>query len=360
MNDVIIIATGDELVEGFVQETNSTYYSQKLVSQGICVKKIIITRDTIEEIESALYFAAQSKPAAIIISGGLGPTSDDLTRFALANHLKRELVTDQNSLEHIKSRLQRFALVYTPNNEQQALFPKDSIILRNDYGTANGCHTPASGIDYFMLPGPPNEARPMFDSFVIPKIKHFGKTIYRKCFTTIGHAEAFLARKFEPIAKSKNLKIGYCYHYPYVDCKVESLEPIEFNDLELRDLFSNRLVSDNGSSAVTKLTALIADLKAPLSSTKTNFLWSFNSALINQETIGYLNNSRFLVDISGLDEFWMKRPFEGRTSLTVKVSDGDQLIHSDHIDFPYRGPEALDFAIHFAAFVAYTGIRNYI
>jgi len=162
-----ILAVGTELLMGQIANTNAQYISSRLPDVGIGVYYHDVVGDNPERLKQCLKLAL-SRSDVVILTGGLGPTQDDLTKETVAAVLNRKLVVDQQSLEKIKEFFSKRNRKMTDNNIKQAYLPENSIIIRNENGTAPGCIIEEGDKVVIMLPGPPSEMKPMFENSVIP------------------------------------------------------------------------------------------------------------------------------------------------------------------------------------------------
>ena len=135
---IALLATGNEIVEGDILNTNCQELAHSLHSEGLAPSMHMACSDSEEDILDCLQFLA-ARPDVMIITGGLGPTSDDRTRFALSRFLGLPLLVFSSALEHLQKILRHSALAMTSSNKQQALFPKSAILLPNPF--AIPCHT---------------------------------------------------------------------------------------------------------------------------------------------------------------------------------------------------------------------------
>ncbi|MGX7419671.1 competence/damage-inducible protein A [Carnobacterium gallinarum] len=156
-----IIAVGTELLLGQIVNTNAAFLSQELAGLGINVYHHVVVGDNPERLERVLQ-EAESRSELIILSGGLGPTKDDLTKQTVANHLKRQLVTDTTTLEKVIAFHEHSNRPMAENNKLQAVVLEGSIVLKNSTGLAAGMFLQNEKTIYVLLPGPPNELKPMF------------------------------------------------------------------------------------------------------------------------------------------------------------------------------------------------------
>ena len=157
---VEIIAVGSELLSQARLETNSVFITQKLKESGLKVMRKFVVEDREEEIREALESAMRGSEV-VILTGGLGPTHDDITREVVAKALGRELELDTQILEGLKSRYQRVGLKMTDNNLRQAMVPEGAEWMENPNGTAPGLFLREGKTLLFLLPGPPREMKPM-------------------------------------------------------------------------------------------------------------------------------------------------------------------------------------------------------
>ena len=167
-----IIAVGTELLLGQIANTNGQYLSQKLAEYGIDVYNHICVGDNLARIKEALKIASD-RSELILITGGLGPTDDDLTKEAVADFLGIPLVLDQKSVDEIKDFFDRIGRPMADRNVRQAYIFENSIALENDFGTAPGVYLNTGKTIYVLLPGPPKEMRPMFDNKALPLLKKY-------------------------------------------------------------------------------------------------------------------------------------------------------------------------------------------
>jgi len=162
-----ILAVGTELLMGQIANTNAQYISARLPDVGIGVYYHSVVGDNPERLKNALVLAL-SRSDLVIMTGGLGPTKDDLTKETVAGAMNRRLMPDQESLDKLKSFFEKLKRPMTENNIKQAYMPEGSIIIRNNNGTAPGCIIEEQNRIVIMLPGPPSEMKQMFEETVIP------------------------------------------------------------------------------------------------------------------------------------------------------------------------------------------------
>lgn len=166
-----VISVGTEILLGQITDTNSTFISQRLAELGIDVYFKTVVGDNEKRLLQALEIAS-GRSDMVILSGGLGPTKDDLTKQTVAKFLNCGLLTDKNALEYIEEYYRQNNRKMTDNNLLQAKYLEGSVSLSNESGMAVGSYYQnQNGPDFILLPGPPSEMRPMFDKEAMPRLK---------------------------------------------------------------------------------------------------------------------------------------------------------------------------------------------
>ena len=171
----IIIAIGTEVVSGDIVNTDASYIANYIKKFGIETIRHVAVLDSKKAIIKVVKQSLE-KAELVITTGGLGPTYDDITKIAIAKAVKLPLEKDEDSLDAIKAFFQKLGRDMTPNNERQSYFPKNSIIVPNDNGTAPACITNCSKGTVIMLPGPPNEMIPLIQSKLVTEYFNSVKT----------------------------------------------------------------------------------------------------------------------------------------------------------------------------------------
>lgn len=165
-----IISVGTELLLGEIANTNAQYLGERLAELGIDLHRVTTVGDNAKRLRSALE-AAWQRADLIILTGGLGPTQDDLTKETVADFLGLELILDEAALEHIRCFFARTGRTMPPGNVKQAFIPAGGEALPNEYGTAPGVWVEKDGRIVVILPGPPFEMKPMFEKSVAEKLR---------------------------------------------------------------------------------------------------------------------------------------------------------------------------------------------
>ena len=166
-----ILSVGTELLLGDIINTNAAYIAKELATMGIDLYHQTVVGDNEERLSETLQ-TALGRADVVILSGGLGPTQDDLTKETAASVLEMPLVEDAHSRERIEEYFKNSQFkIITDNNWKQAMVPKGAIVVDNDNGTAPGLIMEKKGKSVILLPGPPNELVPMFEKSIMPYLR---------------------------------------------------------------------------------------------------------------------------------------------------------------------------------------------
>lgn len=166
-----IVSTGTEILQGLYPDTNAQWLSGKLLAIGLLVSSHSVVGDSVEDLESHLRTVSR-RCELLLVSGGLGPTEDDINRFAIARVYGVELVEDEAAVEQMRERFAQRGRPFTDANRVQARIPCGARVFYNEWGTAPGflIEGGEGRATLVALPGPPRELRPMFDRWVQPDI----------------------------------------------------------------------------------------------------------------------------------------------------------------------------------------------
>lgn len=227
---VELINTGSELLLGQVLNTHQQWLGRRLADLGYIISHQVAVPDTAAEIELAVK-AALTRADLIITTGGLGPTSDDLTRELIARLLGRKLYEDVAILQHLQSFFAQRQRPLPASTRVQALVPEGATVLPNPHGTAPGLALKLAPLPQhparwlIMLPGPPRELHPMFDLSVVPLLqRELPSAAGFICHTlrTVGLGESQVAERIDArlqTAIAQGLELGYCAHIGAVDVR---------------------------------------------------------------------------------------------------------------------------------------------
>jgi nicotinamide-nucleotide amidase len=207
-----LLTIGDEILYGQIVDTNSQWMSVELDKVGIKVIRKTTVGDQEDEIVNA-FAEAEKRADIILITGGLGPTSDDLTKPCLAKYFNCELAIHEEALTEVTEFFKSRGRELTEINRQQAALPVCCTKITNAMGTAPGMWFERNGKVFVSMPGVPHEMKRMMTEIIIPKLKQQFKTpiIHHKIIRTVGIGESILAEKIAPWEKALPKHFGLAY-----------------------------------------------------------------------------------------------------------------------------------------------------
>ncbi len=199
----VIIAVGTELLTPHKVDTNSLFLTEQLNAAGITVRQKLVVGDDPDDLVEALRHGMRSGDL-VVVTGGLGPTEDDLTRETVAQLLGLPLAEDKTVLESMRARFAARRLEMPAINRCQAQVPTGAIVLANPHGTAPGLWIEQGGTVVVLLPGPPRELRPMFRQLVVESLadRTDGHRIHRRVMRITGRTESHVETMTYPIYSS--------------------------------------------------------------------------------------------------------------------------------------------------------------
>ena len=257
-----IITIGTELLHGLVRNTNGDRIVELLAEVGVEVIYQTTVGDDTGRLSEA-FRAAAHRARFVILTGGLGPTPDDMTRKAIATVFRRRLVLDESVLAAIRARFKARGIDMPAMNEAQALVPRGARVIENTRGTAPGLHFEHQGVDFFAVPGVPAEAEAMLVQYVVPFIRsaHLGPAIARRVVRTIGVSESRMAEWFAPIeASEQDVRIGYLPHTYGLDITITGLSPDPVWIGQVLDRCERRILEAAGDSVYARGRATMSEV----------------------------------------------------------------------------------------------------
>jgi nicotinamide-nucleotide amidase len=195
-----IVAVGSEMLTPFRVDTNSLYITERLNTLGYDVRLKAVVADDIDEL-ARVVDAALSWADLIVLTGGLGPTEDDITREAIARVLHVELDIDETIIERIRQRFARRNMAMPANNRRQAMVPRGATLLENPNGTAPGLWIERGRASIVLLPGPPREMKPMLEAVIRDRLMtNAGSAgLFRRTLKITGRAESDVDDVAQPV-----------------------------------------------------------------------------------------------------------------------------------------------------------------
>src|SRR5271155_3597006 len=216
-----VLSIGTELTRGELVNSNAAWLASELTSVGFEVVEHAVVDDHVEHILEALN-RLSARVRVVVSTGGLGPTSDDVTARAVAATLGVGLMRDEASLEAIRRRFEKAGRTMSPSNEKQADFPEGADVLPNPVGTAPGFGVRLGGANAFFLPGVPHEMKKMFEEQVVPRIRTLAsRDSHQVRLRTFGLPESLVGERLAGVEEAfPGVIIGYRAHFPEIEVKV--------------------------------------------------------------------------------------------------------------------------------------------
>lgn len=216
-----IVTTGTEILLGDIVDTNAAWIAQQLRDIGVNLYYKSTVGDNEPRLRGVLELAL-SRSNIIIVTGGLGPTVDDITRQAIANATGRKLVLHAPTLEALEKRFSRWGSRMTENNRQQAYLPEGAILIPNPVGTAPGFIVEGESGTVIALPGVPREMKHMMKETVLPYLQRLGGggVIRRRILRTVGIGESTIDARINDLMHNANPTVGLAAHLGQADIRI--------------------------------------------------------------------------------------------------------------------------------------------
>ncbi|PLX78405.1 MAG: damage-inducible protein CinA [Desulfuromonas sp.] len=252
---IAILATGTELLSGEINDTNTRQVAELLAGHGLVVRESVCVADREDDITRTLdRLAAENR--IVIITGGLGPTEDDLTARAAAKACGRPLILNDEALEQIRARFRQIGRTMHPGNEKQALLPHKVKVLANQNGTAPGFRLRLHEADLYFLPGVPSEMKAMVASAVIPEvIQQFPdlQPSQERRLQVFALSEPRVAELLSKADLPQKVETGFGVTFPFVIIKLratgeEADEQLDLAELRVRQSLGDFIVANHNET----------------------------------------------------------------------------------------------------------------
>jgi len=270
--NVEIITIGDELLIGQVVDTNSAFIALELNRIGISVFQITSISDTRPHILSALEEASRRVPL-VLITGGLGPTKDDITKAVFAEYTGDRLVVHDETLRHIETMMTARGISMNPLNEKQAEVPSRCTVLHNSCGTAPGMWFEKDGIEYISMPGVPFEMKSMMHDEVLPRLiqRSNPDNILHRTLLVTGFPESALAIRIEDWENQLPQRIKLAYlpgggmirlRLSVSGASMQEMEALTGKEIEkLRLILGSHIISENNEQIEEIVARMLTERK---------------------------------------------------------------------------------------------------
>ncbi|WP_273782719.1 isocitrate/isopropylmalate family dehydrogenase [Bartonella sp. ML69XJBT] len=327
-----VITVGDELLSGQYLNTNLQDLSQSLEKRNIQVTRHFVCADQLQQICETVV-ACLGQEDLIIISGGLGPTSDDKTRDAVAKAVRQPLIHHEDVWQTIKAQLERLGIIPDSHNARQALFPQTAKVLDNPTGTAPGFYLSCDGSCLVVLPGPPTQALALLEDYLQhDETKYSPVSRAQYAWTLIGIDESTLAHWVDDHFENEPFERHFLWKSPYVLVQLvgQSSTPLAEHLIEeFENHFRPYLV---GAEITTAYKQLAMHAEVRWLANDLHLLKYFQPIEKSAKNVPQLE-----VEVSlspPLEILENQKESLGYATMTVRIKNyGD-----DHVSFPYTRP----------------------
>jgi nicotinamide-nucleotide amidase len=305
-----IISVGTELLLGEIVNTDAQFISEKLSQIGVSVYRQTVVGDNAERLENAVM-SALKRSDIVITSGGLGPTQDDITKEILCKCMGERLVLHRESLVAMRAYFEHIKRPMVRLNEKQAYMPENGIVLPNNNGTAPGAVIEKKGKTVIMLPGPPNELKPMFEESVIPYLKSKSEYVFvSRVLQIFGIGESAVAEKLDnmlknytnptvaPYAKTAGVRLRITAKCKSEDEGQALIEPVE---AEIRALLGDAVFGEGDAEINEVVSDMLRKRKMTISAAESCTGGMFaklitdlpgSSDILNESIVTYSNDAK--------------------------------------------------------------------
>ncbi len=306
-----MICTGEEVLSGQIVDTNAAWFASTLMEQGIELQRKITVGDRLNDL-IAVFQERSLHADVILVNGGLGPTSDDMSAEAMAKAKGEALVENTLWRQHIEEWFTRNNRVMPVSNLKQAMLPESAIMVDNPVGTACGFRVKLNRAWLFFTPGVPSEFKHMVVEQFIPFIReefNLDVQVAVKKLLTIGQGESALADKIEPLPLPEGITIGYRSSMPHIEIKIfargeQAIAQLPAVNEQLQALLGTSVVAEDKATLAEEIHAQLRHSGLTLSVAEsctggmiTSQLVDFpgSSAYLQQGLVTYSNESKVRV-----------------------------------------------------------------
>jgi len=271
---VSILCIGDELLKGVTINTNQAFIGQELLSMGVVAEHSLVVADEKQPLISALDYLFTTSDV-VITTGGLGPTSDDITKEVVAKYLGRNLVQNQEALDKLNAYWAKRKELrdMPPHIVGQSMVIEGAEVLQNSQGSAPGMWITFNRGDerkfIVMLPGPPREMKPMFTEAVMPLLRqHNGSVSFNKLFYIAGQPESLVELKMQPVIEPlQDLSVAYCASYDGVKLFLRSDDEVAVEEAAgyAKEVFAENILPEGDIDLAADIVRIMNEKKLTMS-----------------------------------------------------------------------------------------------
>lgn len=221
MPRIAMLSTGEEVLLGDITDTNAAWLSRMLYENGFAMSRRVTVGDELDEMAVELVRLSQTEDV-VIVNGGLGPTTDDLTTAAMASAMGVELTLNETWLDELKQRYERHGRPMAQSNLKQAMLPDGARLIDNPNGTACGFYCQLNGCHFYFTPGVPSEFFCMVEQQILPELCHNYAPGARSCYRlfTFGLSESGISDAMASVSLPDDVTLGYRSSLPFIEVKL--------------------------------------------------------------------------------------------------------------------------------------------
>jgi nicotinamide-nucleotide amidase len=299
MMNVEIISVGDELLIGQTVNTNASWMGEQLLAIGVHVQWVTTVGDSRRALIQSLEIA-ESRGDVVLMTGGLGPTHDDITKKVACDYFGASLVMNEDILEQVRERFRRRGLKMVSINEGQALVPDSAEIMRNEQGTAPGMIFKRDGFSCYIMPGVPREMKGMMQNVVLPQLQRQlgGRTIKIKNLMTTGIPESTLFEQLDNLDEIQtNARVAFLPGLFGVKIRLMAIA-------ESEEKADRRIIAAEALVRKKVAVSIFADQDISLEQAVANVLIEYNETVAVAESCTGGLVANLLTNISGSSTFF--------------------------------------------------------
>lgn len=291
-----MICTGEEVLAGQIVDTNAAWFANLMMENGIEVQRRVTVGDRLEDLV-AVFQERSLHADVILVNGGLGPTSDDMSAEAMAKAKGESLVENAEWAERLHDWFTRHGREMPKSNIKQAWLPESAVMVDNPVGTACGFRVKLNRAWLFFTPGVPFEFKQMVEKQFLPFVKQTfdaGSQVALRKLLTLGRGESSLADELEAMVLPEGITLGYRSFMPYIEIKVfarggDAIKALEAVTDEIAERLGNVVVAENRTSLEEEIHARLHNSGMSLSVAE-----SCTGGLITSQLVGFPGSSSYL------------------------------------------------------------------
>ncbi len=346
-----MICTGEEVLAGQIVDTNAAWFGEVMMQQGIELQRRVTVGDRMEDLVDV--FTERSKHAdVILVNGGLGPTSDDMSAAAMAKAKGEPLVENSYWRQRMESWYAKNNRKMNPNNLKQAMLPESAVMIDNPVGTACGFRVELNGAWLFFTPGVPVEFKEMVNNQFMPFISELFPQVRETKLVkllTFGAGESSLANELEALTLPEDIIIGYRTSLPHVEIKLfargeQAIAALPEFSQQVKQAIGDSIVSERFPSIAQEVHQILLD-KAATQPVTISLAESCTGGMVSSQLVDFPGSSQYLMQGLVTYSNQAKMDLLGVKSSTLKQDGAVSLQCVEEMAEGVRTRSNTDFAI---------------